>query len=177
MLATLRVPAIVASELLVVLHLSVAGCWNHCSDMHELLHMQEVSTYHTDLEAKLMLAAQAIDKFRRSIRLRPDFDHGCYNLGTVFYTHASTIRNQLRRSQAGNVVSAIADGTPALHALVGSEIGAPEAVDSMMGKAAQFIIMAWALQPNKDVYVQSVRVVQAMLPKPFLRVGYLKAPR
>ena len=30
-----------------------------------------------------------MDKFRMAIRLQPEFDRGCYNLGTVFYTFAS----------------------------------------------------------------------------------------
>ena len=31
---------------------------------------------------------QSIARFRRAIRLRPDFDRACYNLGTVFYAFA-----------------------------------------------------------------------------------------
>ncbi|CAD7705277.1 unnamed protein product [Ostreobium quekettii] len=139
--------------------------------------LQEVSSFHTDLEVKLMLAAQAIDKFRRSLRLQPDFDHGCYNLGTVFYTHASTLRTQLRRTEDTIISQAALDWLAALSALNGSELGSHEAVDAMMQKAAQYIVLAWALQPGKEVYSQSVKVVQNMLPRPFLRVGYLKAPK
>ena len=34
------------------------------------------------------LVRQSIARFRRAIRLRPDFDRACYNLGTVFYAFA-----------------------------------------------------------------------------------------
>ena len=41
---------------------------------------------------------QAIDKFRRSVRFQLDFDHGCYNMGTIYYTHAAQIRESLKNS-------------------------------------------------------------------------------
>ena len=37
------------------------------------------------------LVAHSIAKFRRAIRLRPEFDRACYNLGTVVYAHAGTL--------------------------------------------------------------------------------------
>lgn len=33
-----------------------------------------------------------MDKFRLALRSRPDFDRGCYNLGTVFYTFALALQ-------------------------------------------------------------------------------------
>ena len=37
------------------------------------------------------LVAHSIAKFRRAIRLRPEFDRACYNLGTVVYAHAGAL--------------------------------------------------------------------------------------
>jgi len=37
------------------------------------------------------LVAHSIAKFRRAIRLRPEFDRACYNLGTVVYAHAGML--------------------------------------------------------------------------------------
>ena len=38
------------------------------------------------------LVAASTAKFRRAIRLRPEFDRACYNLGTVFYSHAVALQ-------------------------------------------------------------------------------------
>lgn len=35
--------------------------------------------------------SQSVQKFRKAIRLRPEFDRACYNLGTVYYSHAHTL--------------------------------------------------------------------------------------
>ena len=37
------------------------------------------------------LVARSVSKFRRAIRLRPEFDRACYNLGTVVYAHAGML--------------------------------------------------------------------------------------
>ena len=37
------------------------------------------------------LVAHSIAKFRRAVRLRPEFDRACYNLGTVVYAHAGAL--------------------------------------------------------------------------------------
>lgn len=42
-----------------------------------------------DWGARDTLVAAAMEKFRAAIRQLPEFDRGCYNLGTVFYTFAS----------------------------------------------------------------------------------------
>ncbi|GMH38506.1 hypothetical protein BSKO_06390 [Bryopsis sp. KO-2023] len=140
--------------------------------------LQEVSSFHHDLSTKLRLAVKAIDKFRRAIRLRPDFDHGCYNLGTIFYSHACILRTQLQKSQPNEYQSSEGALLPIFSLLVGGEKATSEAVDIMMRTAAQYIVLAYALQPAKEVYQQSLRVVQNMhtLPKPYLAAGYLKAP-
>jgi hypothetical protein len=38
------------------------------------------------------LVAASVAKFRRAIRLRPEFDRACYNLGTVCYSHAHALQ-------------------------------------------------------------------------------------
>ena len=38
------------------------------------------------------LVAQSVAKFRAAIRLRPEFDRACYNLGTVYYSHAFALQ-------------------------------------------------------------------------------------
>eukprot|EP00878_Enallax_costatus_P033707 GHUV01037256.1.p1 GENE.GHUV01037256.1~~GHUV01037256.1.p1 ORF type:complete len:167 (+),score=27.78 GHUV01037256.1:134-634(+) len=50
-------------------------------------------------------------------------------------------------------------------------------VRTLMAVAAQYICLAHALQPSKDIYRKSLSVVRQMLPLPFLRAGYLTAPR
>jgi hypothetical protein len=51
------------------------------------------------------------------------------------------------------------------------------AVRTMLAVAAQYICLAHALQPARDIYRKSLSVVRQMLPLPFLRAGYLTAPR
>ena len=52
--------------------------------------LQELSTMVPDHE-RAQLVGQSVQKFRRAIRLRPEFDRACYNLGTVYYSHAHTL--------------------------------------------------------------------------------------
>ena len=40
---------------------------------------------------RAQLVRQSVQKFRQAIRLRPEFDRACYNLGTVYYSHAHTL--------------------------------------------------------------------------------------
>ncbi len=40
---------------------------------------------------RAQLVGQSVQKFRNAIRLRPEFDRACYNLGTVYYSHAHTL--------------------------------------------------------------------------------------
>lgn len=48
---------------------------------------------------------------------------------------------------------------------------------TLLAVAAQYICLAHALQPSKDIYRKSLSVVRQMLPLPFLRAGYLTSPR
>ena len=52
--------------------------------------LQELSTMAPDHE-RAQLVSQSVQKFRKAIRLRPEFDRACYNLGTVYYSHAHTL--------------------------------------------------------------------------------------
>lgn len=47
----------------------------------------------------------------------------------------------------------------------------------LFGLAAQYILLAHALQPGKDVYKKSLRVIKPLLPLPYLRSGPLTAMR
>ena len=61
--------------------------------------LQELSTMRTPTE-RVLLVQQSVAKFRRAIRLRPEFDRACYNLGTVYYAHACSLQNEAQ-SQVG----------------------------------------------------------------------------
>ena len=50
-------------------------------------------------------------------------------------------------------------------------------VRTLLAVAAQYICLAHALQPAKEIYRKSLGVVRQMLPLPFLRAGFLTAPR
>ena len=43
--------------------------------------------------------------------------------------------------------------------------------------AAQYIILAHALQPSKEVYKKSLHVIRPLLPLPHLRAGFLTASK
>lgn len=43
----------------------------------------------------------------------------------------------------------------------------------LFGLAAQYILLAHALQPGKEVYQKSLNVIKPLLPLPFLRSGLL----
>ena len=53
--------------------------------------LQELTALRPPSERAYLVDA-AVSKFRRAIRLRPDFDRACYNLGTVCYAHASALK-------------------------------------------------------------------------------------
>jgi len=57
-----------------------------------------------------------------------------------------------------------------------SRAGRDAAARALFGTAAQYIALASALQPGKEIYRKSLSVVRQMLPLPFLRAGYLSAP-
>eukprot|EP00878_Enallax_costatus_P020836 GHUV01022040.1.p1 GENE.GHUV01022040.1~~GHUV01022040.1.p1 ORF type:complete len:347 (+),score=111.87 GHUV01022040.1:674-1714(+) len=119
--------------------------------------LQELSSDARDWSERDALVRAAMEKFRLALRSRPDFDRGCYNLGTVFYTFAMALQGATDTSQ--------------------SKSARDLSVRTLMAVAAQYICLAHALQPSKDIYRKSLSVVRQMLPLPFLRAGYLTAPR
>lgn len=54
---------------------------------------QELSADTRDWAERDTLVRGAVGKFRLALRCRPDFDRGCYNLGTVFYTAAVALQS------------------------------------------------------------------------------------
>ena len=64
--------------------------------------LQELSTMRSPAE-RLLLVQQSVAKFRRAIRLRPEFDRACYNLGTVYYAHACSLQNEFHNPAADQV--------------------------------------------------------------------------
>lgn len=138
-----------------------------------LLPSQELSGDASDPTAKDALVQAALAKFRGAIRLQPDFDRGAYNLGTTYYTYASSLQGHYA-SQRSNVTSAVASSSdPAAEQQRTTQ---DAVVNGYFAIAAQYICLAHALQPQKDVYRKSLSIVKQMLALPFLRVGYLLAP-
>jgi hypothetical protein len=107
----------------------------------------------------------AAAKFRGAMRQRPDFHRAVYNLGTVYYAHASTLGQQQQQQQQSGVED--------------RNDGAEGGVEAMFQMAAQYVCLAFALEPYKEVYQRSYAVVARQLPLPYLRAGYLlkMAPR
>jgi hypothetical protein len=111
------------------------------------------------------LVKGALDKFRLALRARPDFDRGVYNLGTVYYTLACAAQQQQqqqqRQQQQQQQQSAEARGRR------------DAALRALYAAAGQYICLAHALRPQREVYRRSLGIVRQMLPLPFLRAGYL----
>lgn len=59
--------------------------------------LQELSSDARDWSERDALVRAAMEKFRLALRSRPDFDRGCYNLGTVFYTFAMALQSETGR--------------------------------------------------------------------------------
>lgn len=122
------------------------------------------------------LIAASIAKFRRAIRLRPEFDRACYNLGTVLYSHAIMLQSDVEafRETSGNKSSG-QQSFGGQHHRQGALQRAEGAVDATFQLAAQYIALAQALQPGREVYRKSLQVLRHLLPLPALRSGYLWA--
>lgn len=150
---------------------SLALCPNNPRALNNWgLVLQELSADVKDGADRDALVAHALHKFRLAVRCAPDFDRGCYNLGTVFYTYACTLQTEM---------AAHVKGAPG----VGDNM-APRSrsewdasVRRLFSIAALYICLSYALQPTKDIYRKGVSVVRNMLPLPFLRAGHLTAPR
>mmetsp|Transcript_15153 Transcript_15153/g.32883 ORF Transcript_15153/g.32883 Transcript_15153/m.32883 type:complete len:433 (-) Transcript_15153:285-1583(-) len=132
--------------------------------------LQEMSAHAQQHAERDRLVQCALEKFRCAIRMRPDFDRGCYNLGTVCYTYASTLQAELSAQYRGIPANTLdSEGL--------KQRQAKEAeIRTAFTTAAQYICLAYALQQHKDIYRKSLGVVRSMLPLPFLRAGHLLAP-
>ena len=64
--------------------------------------LQELSTMRSPAE-RILLVQQSVAKFRRAVRLRPEFDRACYNLGTVYYAHACSLQIEHQNPAADQV--------------------------------------------------------------------------
>eukprot|EP00798_Chlamydomonas_sp_ICE-L_P022529 gene22529-29652_t len=129
-----------------------------------------MSTLATSAAERNQLVVYALHKFRRAVRLRPDFDRGCYNLGTVYYSHGSALQTEVKVQYKGVAASAMSP-----EALQQRQAQETE-IRSIFVAAAQYICLAFALQQHKNIYRKSLSVVHALLPLPFLRAGFLMAP-
>jgi len=133
---------------------------------------QELSSDAPDAGARERLVRAATEKFRSALRVRPDFDRAAYNLGTTLYTHASALQAQLEASRPGPLAAALSPRSPgAARARAGHEAAARAA----FATAAQYIALAAAAQPQRDVYRKSLAIVRPLLALPFLRAGPLLA--
>eukprot|EP00887_Chlorella_sp_A99_P008101 scaffold12.g8101.t1 len=130
--------------------------------------------------AQAAYAAHAVAKFRRAVRLRPDFERAVYNLGTVAYAQACTQQEDLLSSGSGGAAEApgphaggggASPRTSAAHASTAERL-----LKASFAHAAQYIALAYAMQPSKVVYANSLAAVQRLLPLPHLRAGPLLAP-
>lgn len=116
------------------------------------LALQELSAI-VPAKEKHNIVKTAISKFRAAIQLQFDFHRAIYNLGTVLYGLAEDLL------RIGGSVSS-KDVSP----------------DELYSQCAIYIAAAHALKPNYSVYRSALRLVRSMLPLPYLKVGYLKAP-
>ncbi|KAK9803421.1 hypothetical protein WJX72_010561 [[Myrmecia] bisecta] len=126
--------------------------------------LQELSTMRPPAERQ-HLVNQSVAKFRRAIRLRPEFDRACYNLGTVFYAHACVLQNDAMQHLSSQLTQDPQDES--------REQTEEHAYRQTFALASQYICVSFALQPTKTVYRRSLGAVQAHLPLPFLRAGPL----
>lgn len=151
-------------------------------------------------QKKVMGLAAA--KFRHAIRQRPDFHRAAYNLGTVYYAHAAAQGHHqviaclrchclntivlpcdhvdksfvklLAVSKVRDVLTKHPEQWPSKN---GPTQMLDASVQSLFQMAAQYVCLAFALEPFKEVYQRSLDVVRAQLPLPFLRSGYLLSVR
>lgn len=124
-------------------------------------------------QQRAALVPAAVARFRAALRMQPDAkltSRFCYNLGTVLYSHACNLQERLGigASPRGGSVAP----PPAVAAGV-SVSAAEQQVREAFTNAAQYIMLAHALQPGVKVYEDSLAAVQRILPLPYLRAGPL----
>ena len=89
--------------------------------------------------------------------------YSCVPAGTVLYSHACHMADQLLGSNAN----------PSLVATSGGHSIEERRVRAAFAHAASYIMLAFALQPTVQVYQSSIMAVQRLLPLPYLRTGLL----
>lgn len=65
--------------------------------------LRELSRTRSIQEAGPLLRA-AVSKFRRALRVNPEFDRACYNLGTVLFNHAAMLQNDAHNAASWAVI-------------------------------------------------------------------------
>lgn len=103
----------------------------------------------------------------------------------MLYSHACSLQEALLASQEAAEAAAgarrssrSAPGSPPAASASASERAASErAIQATFAHAAQYIVLAFAMQPGKQVYADSLAAVQRLLPLPHLRSGPLLAVR
>eukprot|EP01025_Chloroclados_australasicus_P064676 TRINITY_DN8672_c0_g1_i1.p1 TRINITY_DN8672_c0_g1~~TRINITY_DN8672_c0_g1_i1.p1 ORF type:complete len:605 (+),score=93.43 TRINITY_DN8672_c0_g1_i1:135-1817(+) len=164
--------------------------------------LQELTTVSPEEHIDELISA-AVEKFRDALRLRPDFDRGCYNLGTVYYTHASRFQAQASRLlkhqrdlQHAEQESLAAPQNQVRRLLLSGKLSVTEREKSAISEsasimvevdklkerarawfvsAARYIALAHALQPFKEVYKKSLGFIHMHVPSPFLMRGEMVA--
>ncbi len=126
----------------------------------------------------------AVARFRAAIRLnQADLNltsRFCYNLGTVLYSHACHMADQLLATGANPTALAATTTTlattPATSGIFEQQSQhafKEKKVRASFAHAASYIMLAYALQPGVKIYEDSVFAVQRLLPAPYIRTGLL----
>lgn len=90
--------------------------------------LQELATLQSPAE-QASHVQHSIFRFRQAIRLRPDFDRACYNLGTVYYTFACSQQSSVTQRLPSRVTQAREQKPQALYIL---QEGMQQAIASML---------------------------------------------
>jgi tetratricopeptide (TPR) repeat protein len=122
---------------------------------------------HTNRERSALLVAAA-SRFRAALRLQPEtplLSRVCYNLATVLHAQAGAMADNVFRGDASSP-TALATGEQ-------SRNTEDRRVRAAFARAAQYIMIAYALQPSVKIYEDSLGAMQRLLPLPFLQTGPL----
>lgn len=108
----------------------------------------------------------AISRFRAGLRLKPDASLSsriCYNLATVLHKRASAIAHILGDSAAEGLHQALSNRD--------------NRIKELFSQSSMYITLAFALQPDVEIYRETLDAVVHLLPLPFLRAGFLQVPK
>ncbi|KAH7623818.1 hypothetical protein Ndes2526B_g01065 [Nannochloris sp. 'desiccata'] len=144
------------------------------------LTLQEISSLAPPNERNALLFP-AVARFRAAIRLiQADLNltsRLCYNLGTVLYSHACHMADQLLGIGTSPSTLANTSNTSTAATTVNNQdqhhASKEKKVRSSFAHAASYIMLACVLQPGVKIYEDSVLAVQRLLPLPYIRTGLL----